>query len=155
MSWYLNRLYSWKYQRFTPSGWKHIGIRKSEFVTKTLFLCVGNLFHDSTVQLINILKIYKFHHTMTQHETNTKQFYKNSTIFVFKKTFGLDFSRKYRVYKNEGIKWLTSLIINEKRTVHFRTYLINWNKNWEQISDFLKNIWNFKIFCINQIELDA
>ena len=27
-----------KYQRFTPSGCKDIGIRKSEFVTKTQFL---------------------------------------------------------------------------------------------------------------------
>ena len=26
------------YQRFTPSGGKNIGIRKSEFVTKTQFL---------------------------------------------------------------------------------------------------------------------
>ena len=26
-----------KYQRFTPSGGKNIGIRKSEFVTKTQF----------------------------------------------------------------------------------------------------------------------
>ena len=29
---------SLKYQRFTPSGGKNIGIRKSEFVTKTQFL---------------------------------------------------------------------------------------------------------------------
>ena len=30
---------SLKYQRFTPSGGKIIGIKKSEFVTKTQFLC--------------------------------------------------------------------------------------------------------------------
>ena len=30
---------SLKYQRFTPSGGKNKGIRKSEFVTKTQFLC--------------------------------------------------------------------------------------------------------------------
>ncbi len=29
---------SLKYQRFTPSGGKNIGTRKSEFVTKTQFL---------------------------------------------------------------------------------------------------------------------
>ena len=31
---------SLKYQRFTPSGGKNIGIRKSEFVPKTQFLTV-------------------------------------------------------------------------------------------------------------------
>ena len=62
---------------------------------------------------------------MTQHEINMKQLYQNSTIFVLNKTFGLDFSRKYSVYKNGGIKWFTSFVINEKRTIHFRTYLIN------------------------------
>ena len=31
-----------KYQRFTPLGCKDIGIRKSEFVTKTQFLCPCN-----------------------------------------------------------------------------------------------------------------
>ena len=29
-----------KYQKFTPSGGKNIGIRKSEFVTKTQFLWI-------------------------------------------------------------------------------------------------------------------
>ena len=29
-----------KYQRFTPSGGKNKGIRKSEFVTKTQFFCL-------------------------------------------------------------------------------------------------------------------
>ena len=29
-----------KYQRFIPSGGKNIGIRKSEFVAKTQFLCI-------------------------------------------------------------------------------------------------------------------
>ena len=31
---------SLKYQRFTPSGGKNIGINKSEFVTKTQFICL-------------------------------------------------------------------------------------------------------------------
>ena len=34
---------SLKYQRFTPSGGKNIGISKSEFVTKTQFLFLGLL----------------------------------------------------------------------------------------------------------------
>ena len=36
-----------KYQRFTTSGGKNIGIRKTEFVTKTQFLCAICFFWDN------------------------------------------------------------------------------------------------------------
>ena len=52
---------SLKYQRITPSGGKNIGIRKSELVTKTQFLCITHSqnpgsdtgFHDNTLSYIS------------------------------------------------------------------------------------------------------
>ena len=38
-----NRIYSLKYQRSTISSCKDIGIRKSEFVAETRFLCIKGL----------------------------------------------------------------------------------------------------------------
>ena len=35
----------WKYLRFNPSGYKDIGIRKFEFVTKTQFLSIEFVFY--------------------------------------------------------------------------------------------------------------
>ena len=54
---------SLKYQRFTPSGGKNIGIRKSAFVTKTQFLSRSSLFNLSQLNLtfIHISGEYNFY----------------------------------------------------------------------------------------------
>jgi len=55
---------SLKYQRFTTLGSKDIGIRKSEFVAKSQFLCSTLYIIDDRVQLlmIDVCKFYVKNH---------------------------------------------------------------------------------------------
>ena len=60
---------SFKYQRFTPSGGKKIGIRKSEFVTKTQFLSAKLRieFRESDVQRFSHIRVQRFQITLCPH----------------------------------------------------------------------------------------
>ena len=68
----LNNL-SLKNQRFTPSGWKTIGIRKFEFVAKTQFL---------SIQILGTYGVQSSHF-------EKKHFYPNGPnhVFINKKIF--------------------------------------------------------------------
>ena len=55
-----SNILSLKYQRFTPPGWKDIGIRKDEFVAKPQLQCIAlPLLQKITVPILFLKFIWK------------------------------------------------------------------------------------------------
>ena len=139
---------SLKYQRFTPSGGKNVGIRKSEFVTKTQFLS-GNfsywtrhkklliLFYlplqhlNTTLQYFNTSALQHFN-TSTQHfNTSTLQYFNTSALQHFNTStqhFNTSILQHFNNAKLKNFRTLNLLLTPSINAKTFKNCYINFKE---------------------------
>ena len=103
-----------KYQRFSPSGYKDIGVRKSKFVTKTKFLC-KKLFKCADCRILQIFQILS--HIFYKMILNSKVIVNVITIKCF-------FNRKKRVWTMKNTFLLLNNVISILDLFKILTYYI-------------------------------